>query len=158
MTNTDKLLKWVGIATIAGFVGLKIFNAAYSKISYTFGSPNLNYNGLLNYPPIVRVNLPMTITNRNPVGVQVNRLDGELFYGSVKISDVNIVIPAQIPANGSGFLNLQFDVTAQQLIADLTQAWQTGGGYSTLVNRLVLKGIIDTNVIRIPIETPISFV
>lgn len=154
----EKILAWIGGFFLAKMAVEQLVSAAFNRVQYEFGNPSVNMQGLGLNPPTVRVNLPMTITNNNSVGLQVTNLVGSLYYGNVKLSDVTIPAPANIPANGAGQINLAFDVQALNVLNDIFLSLNQTGTYSTLVNVLKLKGNLETNLLRVPIETNISLV
>jgi LEA14-like dessication related protein len=147
-----------GLFFVSKYVVEQIINFAYNRITYSFGRPNIDWSGLASYPQRIRVILPMTITNKNPIGVTVTMFRGELFYGATKISDVIIPNGALIPANGDATLNLNIEVVAVQLLNDILNSLSSNGTYSTLINTLRLKGNLETNLYRVPIDTTISIV
>ena len=147
-----------GIYFISKYVVEQVVNMAYNRITYSFGRPRVDLRGLANYPPIIKVVLPMVINNKNPVGITVTKFTGQLFYGSIKLSDIIIPNGTVIPANGDGTMDLNLDITATQLIQDVISSLGATGTYSTLVNTLRLKGVLETSILRVPIETTISIV
>lgn len=153
-----KGLAVAGLFFISKYVVEQIINYAYNRITYSFGRPNIDWSTLSSYPQRIRVRLPMTITNKNPIGVTVTSFQGELFYGATKVSDILIPNGALIPANGDATLTLNIDVVAVQVLNDILNSLSSNGTYSTLVNTLRLKGNLETSLYRVPIDTTISLV
>jgi LEA14-like dessication related protein len=153
-----KLLAATGIFFIGKFLVDKIINYVYYNIEYVFGNPVIDWRGLANYPQVIKVNLPMTVINKTPVTVTVKSFVGELYYGNIKVS--NIVIPQSsvVPAKGQATFDLKIDIQAMQVINDIIASLGQTGTYSTLINVLKLKGVLETSMYRIPIETNISIV
>jgi hypothetical protein len=158
MKNVRNILAVLGVGYLASVLFSKIGQMAYGNLKLSYGSPNFDYSRLLSANPVLGVSLPVTIENMNSFGVRVTSFDGELFYGGVKISNVSLPFGAEVPANGGSIVVLQFDVQALQLVQDLIYSFQNTGAFSTLVNKLVLKGNLETNHVRVPINTTISFV
>jgi hypothetical protein len=148
----------VGAYFIGKYLVDAVINAVYNRIEYSFGRPNVDFRGLLNTPPVIRVVLPMTIINKNPIGVTVTQFIGEMFYGNIKLSDVIIPQGALVPANGQATMNLNLDIQGAQLISDVVNSMSQTGTYSTLINVVKLKGVLETSLYRVPIETNISLV
>jgi len=153
-----KGLAFVGIFFLGKYLLDTIVNAAYNRISYTFGKPSVDFRGLANFPPVIKVILPMTIINKNPIGVTVTSFVGEIFYGNIKLSDVIIPQGEVIPANGQATLNLNFNIQGTQVINDIVASLGQTGTYSTLINVIKLKGVLETSMYRVPIETNLSLV
>ncbi|NDD83720.1 hypothetical protein EBZ38_05470 [bacterium] len=153
-----KALAVVGVFFLGKYLVDAIVNAAYNRITYSFGRPSVDFRGLANYPPVIKVILPMTIENKNPIGVTITSFVGEIFYGNIKLSDVIIPQGANVPANGQATLNLNLDIQGVQLINDVVNSMAQTGTYSTLINVLKLKGVLETSMYRVPIETNISLV
>lgn len=154
----ERILAIAGIFYLGKMAIDKIVTMAYNRITYSFGRPSVDFSGLLMNPATVRVTLPMEVKNNNPIGVVVTNLVGEIFYGNIKLTNVIIPAPAQIPANGTGIINLQLNIVATQLINDIVNSINRTGTYSTLVNVIKLKGTLETSLLRVPIETNISLV
>jgi len=153
-----KALAVIGAYFIGKFIVDSVINYAYNRITYSFGRPTIDWRGLANYPPVIKVILPMTVVNKNPIGVTINNFVGELFYGAIKMSDVIIPQGGLLPANGELTLNLNVNIQGLQVIQDVINSMAQTGTYSTLVNVIKLKGYIETSLYRVPIETNISLV
>lgn len=153
-----KALAVVGAFFLGKYLFDQVINSAYNRITYSFGRPNVDFRGLANYPPVVKVILPMTITNKNPVGVTIQSFVGEIFYGNVKLSNVNIPQGGLLPANGELTLNLELNIQGIQVINDIVTSLGQTGTYSTLINVIKLKGVLETSIYRVPVETNISLV
>lgn len=153
-----KALTLIGIFYLGKTIIDSFVKGAFNKIEYSFGRPNVDLTGMMLYPPVVRVVLPMTIQNNNNIGVTVTSFRGEIFYGNIKLSDVLIPNGVVIPAKGSGLMNLNLTIEATQVIQDIIQSINSGGAYNTLVNVIRLKGFLETDLLRVPIETNISLV
>lgn len=153
-----KGLAIAGAFFLGKYVVDAIINFAYNRITYSFGRPNVDFRGLANYPPVIKVLLPMTVINKNPIGVNVTSFVGEMFYGNIKLSDVIIPQGTLIPANGQGILNLNINIQGLQLINDVITSMSQTGTYGTLVNVIKLKGVLETSMYRVPVETNISLV
>lgn len=153
-----KGLAIAGLFFISKYVVEQLIDYAYNRITYSFGRPNIDWSTLSSYPQKIRVRLPMTITNKNPIGVNVTNFQGELFYGPTKISNIFIPNGAAIPANGDATLTLTIDVEAVQVLNDILNSLSSSGTYSTLINVLRLKGNLETSLYRVPIDTTISLV
>jgi LEA14-like dessication related protein len=154
----ERIFAFAGIFFIGKMAIDKLITMAYNRITYTFGRPSVDFSQLLMSPPTVRITLPMEVKNNNPLSVTVTRFDGELFYGNLKLSNISIPAPANLPANGTGTLYLTFNVQALQLINDVVSSITRTGSYTTLVNVLRLRGTLETSILRVPIETNISLV
>jgi len=153
-----KALVVVGAFFLGKYLVEQIINYAYNNISYEFGRPNVDFRGLANFPPFIKVILPMKVINNTPVGVTVTNFTGEIFYGNIKLSDVIIPQGALIPAKGEATLYLNLNIQGTQLIQDITNSLAQTGTYSTLINVIKLKGVLETNMYRVPVETNISLV
>jgi hypothetical protein len=153
-----KGLAVAGLFFISKYVVEQLINYAYNRITYSFGRPSIDWSTLSSYPQKIRVRLPMTITNKNPIGVNVTNFQGELFYGPTKISNIFIPSGTSIPANGDATITLVIDVEAVQVLNDILNSLSSSGTYSTLINVLRLKGNLETSMYRIPIDTTISLV
>jgi LEA14-like dessication related protein len=153
-----KGLAVAGLFFISKYVVEQLINYAYNRITYSFGRPNIDWSTLSSYPQKIRVRLPMTITNKNPIGVNVTNFQGELFYGPTKISNIFIPSGTSIPANGDATITLVIDVEAVQVLNDILNSLSSSGTYSTLINVLRLKGNLETSLYRVPIDTTISLV
>lgn len=153
-----KVLAIAGAFFIGKYIVDSIINYAYNRITYSFGRPTVEWRGLANYPPVVKVILPMTIINKNPIGVTIDRFVGELFYGNVKLSDVIIPSGGLLPANGQLILNLDINIQGVQVIQDIMNSISQTGTYTTLINVIKLKGNLETSLYRVPIETNLSLV
>ena len=155
--KVEKVLAIAGGYFLLKMVADKVFSGAFSNISYSFGRPTFNFNNLLLSPPSLEVNLPMTIENKNPIGITITNFKGQLFYGNLKLSDVVIPVGGLIPSNGSYTFNLRLNVFATQLINDIVTSISQTGAYGTLVNVIKLKGVLETSTLRVPVDTNISF-
>ena len=153
-----KGLAVAGLFFISKYVVEQLINYAYNRITYSFGRPSIDWSTLSSYPQKIRVRLPMTITNKNPIGVNVTNFQGELFYGPTKLSNIFIPSGTSIPANGDATITLVIDVEAVQVLNDILNSLSSNGTYSTLINVLRLKGNLETSMYRIPIDTTISLV
>jgi hypothetical protein len=153
-----KGLASVGIFFLGKYLMDALVNAAYNRISYTFGRPNVDFRGLANFPPVIKVILPMTVINKNPIGVTITSFVGEMFYGNIKLSDIIIPQGENIPANGQATLTLNLNIQGTQVINDIVASLGQTGSYSTLVNVIKLKGVLETSMYRVPIETNLSLV
>lgn len=153
-----KVLAIAGAFFIGKYIVDSIINYAYNRITYSFGRPTVEWRGLANFPPVVKVILPMTVINKNPIGVTIDRFVGELFYGNVKLSDVIIPSGGLLPANGQLILNLDINIQGVQVIQDIMNSISQTGTYTTLINVIKLKGNLETSLYRVPIETNLSLV
>jgi len=156
--KAERIFAIAGIVFLGKFVVDQVVKMVYNRIQYTFGRPSVDFSQLLYSPPNIRVTLPMNVKNNNPIAVTVTQFTGELFYGNIKLSNISIPAPANIPANGTGTLYLTFNVQALQLINDVVSSITTTGSYTTLVNVMKLRGTLETSILRVPIETNISLV
>jgi hypothetical protein len=154
----DKVYKNIGKAALVGGVLYLLGRSISKKIEISVDTPTFDYSGFYMSPPVLRLNLPITVKNNNPVAATVTGFEGSVFYGTTKLSDVNIPIPAQIPANGIGYISVNLDINALQVINDVINAINSGGLFSTLVNKIRLKGVLKTNVLNVPIDQVISIV
>lgn len=152
----EKVLAIAGGYFLLKMVADKVVSGAFSSISYSFGKPTFNFNTLLLNPSSLEVNLPLTIENKNPIGITITNFKGQLFYGNLKLSDVVIPVGGVLPANGSNTFNLKLNIVAIQLINDIVRSIQNSGAYSTLVNVIKLKGTLETSTFRVPVDTNIS--
>jgi len=147
----------LGAGAAASMLGGAVFNAAYNKISYEFVDAQFKFNQLLQGR--VGVDIRIKIKNGNSVGVTVTHVEGEVKYGNLKLSDVNLPLPIQIPANGETIGTINLSIQAMTFVSDIIAAFQPGSNvYNTLVNRLKFKGIIYTNIVNIPIDINIPVV
>ena len=158
MKNIRNILALLGIAYAGSIVFSRLGSIAYGNLKLDYGSPSFDYTRLLSLSPVLGVTLPVTVENMNSFGVNITSFTGEIFYGNVKLGDVSLPLGASIPAKGGSIVALQFDITAIQLIQDLIYSFQSTGAFSTLVNKLVLKGNLETSHVRVPINTTITFV
>lgn len=156
--KVERVLALAGGFFIVKMLADKVVSGAFSNINYTFGKPTFNFNNMLLNPPSIEVNLPMTIENKNPIGITVTNFRGVIMYGNLKISDVVIPVGGIIPANGSNTLFLKLNIIALQLINDIVRSISQTGAYGTLVNVIKLKGTLETSVLRVAIDTNISLV
>jgi hypothetical protein len=154
----SNLFALVGIGYLISIVASKAGSSIWSKIELGYGNPSFNFDGLLSPTPSIAVTLPVSIQNNNNVGITVTSFVGELYYGTVKISNVSIPLTTAVPANGMVNTILAFNVEAAQLINDIMTSLQTTGTYSTLVNQLRLKGVVETSIARVNLNTVISLV
>lgn len=156
--KTSTILAAVGVFALGKIAFDALLSTAFNKFQLSYGKPVIDTSGLLSGTPTLRVSLPVTIQNNNSVGATVQSFSGELFYGPTKLSNVMVPAPAQIPANGTGQVTLQFDIVATQVIQDIIANITTLGTYGTLVNTLRIKGRLETNIIAVPVDQNIALV
>src|SRR5574343_449534 len=130
-----------------------IYNAAYSRVDWELGRPLFDWSQMM-FTRLI-ITLPITITNNNPIRLTVTSVVGEIWYGSTKLSDVNIPSPLALDPGVQRILNLRMEVQIPNLLNDVLVNIQQNGTYTTLVNRLIFKGLIKTNIINVPLETTI---
>lgn len=157
-TTISNLFALVGIGYLLSMIASKAGSNIWSKIQLGYGTPSFNFDQLLSPNPSIAVTLPVSIQNNNTIGITVTSFVGELFYGNVKVSNVSIPLVTAVPANGMVNTILAFNVEAIQLIDDILTSLQTTGTYSTLVNQLRLKGVVETSIARVNLDTKISLV
>jgi hypothetical protein len=158
MNTLKNILVLLGISYVAKLGIDYISSSVSSKIELSYGAPSFDFSALLGPIPKIKITLPVVVQNNNSVGLNVTSFVGDIYYGSVKLSSVTIPAPAQILANSQGFITLVFNVEAISVINDIVSSMNNTGAYSTLVNVIKLKGVLETNVYRIPVNTNISLV
>jgi hypothetical protein len=156
--NGKNILAAAGIFFIAKFVVDKIVSGAFSNVRINFGAPTFDFSGLLQNPATINVRLPMNIINGNYIGVNVTNFQGGIYYGNILLSNVSIPTTGQIPANGQTTIYLNLQINAMQVINDVIASLNQTGTYSTLVNVIRLRGVLETSILRIPVDTTISIV
>lgn len=150
----EKGLKWAGIFFLGKLALEKIGNAAYNNIDYQIGRPSLDFATA----PVgsVRVRLPLTITNSNPVTVRLQDVRGTVSYGNILLANVDLGLGGVLATGQVQTFTLLLDIPAGQVINDIVRSFQQQGTYSTLINVLIFRGTIYTNLVNIPITTNIN--
>lgn len=150
----DGLLKLAGVAYIAG-IGWNALTAATMKnIEYKIESARVD----LTTAPLgqIRLRIGVTITNNNSINVTLKRVVGAVWYGKIKIANVEIPVGGALDKGQAKTFQLVFDVPAAQVVNDVVQSLQSNGAYSTFINVLRFNGTLYTDIINLNINTNIT--
>jgi hypothetical protein len=146
-----------GAVALAGMAVNAGINAAYNNVSYEVISTNFNFNQL--FQGRVGLDIQVKIKNGNPVGASISHVTGEIKYGQLKVADVNVNLPLNIPANGEVVGTLNLSIEAISFVTDVVNIFTNIGGNvaSTLINTIKLTGYIyffmpGTTVLGVPIS------
>jgi len=152
--NVKNGLAGIGVAAIAATVVGFAANAIYNNIEYELENTSFNFDSILQGR--IGADLQIKIRNGNAVGATITHVIGQVFYGDLKLTDVNAPLPIRIPPNGIGTGTIRLSVAAATLTNDIINAFSGAGNvYNTLVNRLRFKGTIYTNIVNVPVNMTI---
>lgn len=152
---TQKILMGLGVLFLASKAADMALGAAYNKIDWELQRPEWDLSQMA--LQVLRVTLPIAVTNRNPIAVTVRSIQGRVFYGPTEIGQINTPYGVQLAPGMPQVLRLRLDVRVPSLVQDLVQAIQSNA-YNALVNRLRFEGTIYTDIVAVPISMNIPIV
>ena len=127
-----------------------------NNIKYSIGKPNASITRL--EFGLVDIQLPVTVTNRNPITISVDKFLGEVSYGLVPLSIIEIPTNFSLEQDAATIINLNFEVNIQSTVEGVFNAAQNGG-FSALLEDFHLVGEIfilgSIRQIAIPVDLKI---
>lgn len=148
----------VGATSIAERGAYAGGQAIANNIEYKVSKPSVDLNRSLE--GIIIVTLPIGITNNNSFAITIDSFLGQIFYGEVYLSDIEIREPLTLNPEKYTKIHLTFAVDLNEALTDATGSF-IHTGFTTLLNRLYLKGNIQilsgtfSGGVYVPIEMPI---
>jgi len=154
--ETEKILQYTGAAALAIWAAKAIGKAGAKGLNFDIQGVTIDPAQL--YTGVLKVNISILATNKNPVNIVVQSVQGVVKYGTVTVANVNQPFPATLQTGQPTTIVLSLDIAAPQLIADIVESILQNGVFSALINTIKFEGIVFTSLVNIPIKTNIPIV
>lgn len=144
----------------AGIVGIGTFAISFLGKRLVKGieiAPKGAKVDLSSFPAIFRLKWNIAITNKTGITATAYQLDGEVFFGTVKLADVSIANPVTLQAGQTREVEFVIEVPPIQAIGDLIASIITNG-VGAFLNKIRFKGLLKTSVLNIPLDMFIPIV
>jgi len=124
-------------------------NAAANRVKFTPGTAQVDWSAAGS--GMMRIRWNVGLENRTGVTITVNSLDGQVFFGDIKLADVSIPKPTTLFSGQQQTVQFIIEVPMIQAIGDLV-ASIISNGVGTFFNKIRFKGVIRTSAVNVPLD------
>jgi len=138
MPATKNVLAIVGGISIAALILKQAADNLLQNVIVTLGNPQMDSTPFAQ--GFLKVDVPVTIENRNPIPLGLKYFRGVVTYGQVRLSNVSIDTPFTVPPGGTRTINLNMDIPIDKVLNDLVGLFENGNVWNALLNKIELNG------------------
>ena len=151
MATTKNALAIVGGLAIGAYFIKSAADKVIANVIVTPGTPQIDNTPFAS--GYIKVDLPITIENKNGFGLSTEYFAGLIKYGELTLGNVSALAPMAIPAGTSRTINLDFDIPVQSVVNDVAALLQSGNIFNALLNTITLNGYLQVqgNITKVPI-------
>lgn len=152
--DTKTVLAVVGGLALVGYAATVAASSIIDNIDYEVGKPTLDSQT----PPTgpngevyARIQLPISITNRNAVGLGIDSFSGVVSYGLITLAQIAIPYQVWLAAGQTTIINIDINIPINVVMNDIAAAVSSGNILSTIMNKIYLNGEVNIGGLTIPI-------